>query len=220
MRIIHAAIACILVTVGTAAAVLDGPSPQRPQRYLFPPQELGLLESPDRDAWQRPNDVMDALNIADGSTVADFGAGGGWFAIRLARRVGPNGRVYAVDFRPPMIDALERRVVREGLSNVVTVVATPSDARLPVRQVDAIVVVNSYGALPAPVQLLRSLARALRPRGRLGIVDFGPSGGGPGPPPQDRIDPARVLRDAREAGLRLHARLDVLPYQFLIVLGR
>ncbi len=220
MRLTHAAMVSVLLIASTAAVVLDGGPPQRQRRYLFPLQELGLLESPDRDAWQRPNEIMDALNIADGSTVADFGAGGGWFAIRLARRVGPNGRVYAVDFRPPMIDALERRVVREGLSNVVTVVATPSDARLPPRQVDAIVVVNSYGALPAPVPLLRSLAQSLRPRGRLGIVDFVPSGGGPGPPLRDRIDPARVVRDARAAGLRLHARLEVPPYQYLLVLGR
>ena len=219
MRITPAVIVSALLA-WAATVTLDGADAQRQRRYLFPPQELGLLESPDRDAWQLPNEIMDALNIADGSTVADFGAGGGWFAIRLAQRVGPNGRVYAVDFRPPMIDALERRVVREGLDNVVTVVATPSDASLPQQGVDAVVIVNSYGALPAPVPLLRSLAGSLRPRGRLGIVDFVPTGGGPGPSVGRRIDPGRVVRDARAAGLRLHARLDVLPYQFLLVLGQ
>ena len=59
---------------------------------LFPPEDLGLLEGPDRDAWQRPDQIMDALRIGDGSVVADLGAGGGWFTVRLARRVGPNGR--------------------------------------------------------------------------------------------------------------------------------
>ena len=67
---------------------------------LFPPEQLGMLEGPDRAAWQRPEEVMDALLIAEGSTVADLGAGGGWFTIRLANRVGPNGRVYAEDVQP------------------------------------------------------------------------------------------------------------------------
>ncbi|HAK53870.1 MAG: class I SAM-dependent methyltransferase [Vicinamibacterales bacterium] len=210
--------AVVLTLLAGEGAAQTGSTQQSQSRYRFPPQELGLLESPDRDVWQRPNEIMDALNIADGSTVADFGAGGGWFAIRLARRVGPNGRVYAVDFRPEMISALDRRIAREQLTNVVAVTATPDDARLPDRQVDAIVIVNSYAALPAPVPLLRSLTEALRPGGRLGVVDFLPSGGGPGPPLGNRVDPSRVIRDARAAGLRVRAQVDDLPYQFVVVL--
>ena len=81
---------------------------ERPR--LFPPQDLGLLEAPDREEWQKPDLIMDALKIADGSSVAELGAGGGWFTIRLARRVGPNGVVYAEDIQPPMIELIERRV--------------------------------------------------------------------------------------------------------------
>ncbi|HJO39828.1 MAG: class I SAM-dependent methyltransferase [Vicinamibacterales bacterium] len=217
MRPIATTTLVLTVLVGEHVAV-NGGVQQSQSRYRFPPQELGLLESPDRDAWQRPNEIMDALNIADGSTVADFGAGGGWFAIRLARRVGPNGRVYAVDFRPEMISGLDRRIAREQLTNVIAVRARPDDAQLPSRQVDAIVIVNSYAALPAPVPLLRSLTEALRPGGRLGVVDFHPSGGGPGPPPGNRVDPSQVIRDAREAGLRVRAEVDDLPYQFVVVL--
>ena len=79
----------------------------QPQRtgHLFPPENLGLLESPDRAAWQKPDQIMDALGIADGSTVADIGAGAGWFTIALARRVGPNGTVYATDVQRQMLDA-------------------------------------------------------------------------------------------------------------------
>jgi cyclopropane fatty-acyl-phospholipid synthase-like methyltransferase len=83
---------------------------------LFPPADLGLLEAPDRDVWQRPDRIMDALQIGEGSMVADLGAGGGWFTIRLARRVGPNGKVFAQDIQPEMIGAIQRRVAREGLS--------------------------------------------------------------------------------------------------------
>src|SRR6186713_421871 len=72
---------------------------------LFPPEQLGLLEAAGRDEWQEPDKVMDSLGIADGSRVADIGAGGGWFTIRLARRVGPNGVVYAEDIQPEMIES-------------------------------------------------------------------------------------------------------------------
>src|SRR5512141_3136963 len=91
---------------------------------LFPPQDLGLLEGPDRDLWQMPGPIMDALGIADSSVVADLGAGGGWFTIRLARRVGPNGIVYAEDVQSQMIEAIERRVRREGRRNVHAVLGT------------------------------------------------------------------------------------------------
>ena len=85
---------------------------------LFPPSDLGLLDAPDRDLWQRPDQIMDAMGIADASVVADIGAGSGWFTIRLARRVGPQGLVYAEDVQKEMINAISRRVSREGLNNV------------------------------------------------------------------------------------------------------
>jgi SAM-dependent methyltransferase len=91
------------------------PAPQKPKRHLFEPQDLGLLDAPDRELWQKPDQIMDSLHIAEGSIVADLGAGGGWFTIRLARRVGPNGVVYAEDIQPEMIEAIGRRVQREGL---------------------------------------------------------------------------------------------------------
>src|SRR5262245_42673456 len=85
-----------------AAAVQDRPA--RLRARLFSALDLGLLEAPDREQWQKPNLIMDELRIAEGSTVADLGAGGGWFTIRLARRVGPNGLVYAEDIQPQMIE--------------------------------------------------------------------------------------------------------------------
>ena len=77
-----------------------------------------MLEAPDRDDWNKPEQIMDALGIADGAVVADLGAGGGWLEIRLARRVGPNGIVYAEDIQPQMIEAINRRMQHEGLANV------------------------------------------------------------------------------------------------------
>jgi len=200
----------------------QGAQPQR-TGHLFPPENLGLLESPDRDAWQKPDQIMDALGIADGSTVADIGAGAGWFTIILARRVGPNGTVYAEDVQRQMLEAIRRRVSREGLLNVQGRLGTSTDPRLPERAIDAILVVDMYSEVDVDdrVTFLRNLARALKPSGRIGIVNYKPGQGGPGPSPTEgvRVEITAVEADARAAGLRVLSR-ENLPFQYLLVLGR
>ena len=188
-----------------------------PHGRLFRPEDLGLLEGPDRDAWQQPELIMDLLRIADGATVADVGAGGGWFTVRLARRVGPNGLVYAEDIQPQMLESINRRVRREGLGNVRTIRGTPTDPHLP-SQVDAVLIVDVYAevAVEDRVELLGNLVPPLRPGGRVGIVDYKLDGGGPGPPLTERVEPEAVVRDAQAAGLRLLARED-LRYQYVLV---
>jgi SAM-dependent methyltransferase len=188
---------------------------------LFDAKDLGLLEGPDRDLWQMPGQIMDALGIAEGSVVADLGMGGGWFTIRLARRVGPNGLVYAEDIQRLMIEATARRLAREGLRNVRTVLGTSSDPRLPARSVDAVLIVDTYHEIEMgdPVSLLRNVARSLKPQGRVGIIDFRKDGHGPGPPLEERVDSETIVRDADAAGLRVLRRETFLPYQFFLVLG-
>jgi ubiquinone/menaquinone biosynthesis C-methylase UbiE len=210
-----------LVAAALAVLAVAESGAQRPSHgRLFPPQDLGLLEGPDRDAWQRPDQVMDALAIADGSHVADLGAGAGWFTVRLARRVGPNGLVYAEDIQSQMIEAISRRVAREGLRNVRTVLGTPTDARLPVGRLDAVLMVEIYYEIEDPITLLRNVERSLAPKGRLGIVNFKPDGGGPGPDRVERVDSRTVIRDAETAGFRLLEQATFLPYQDLLIFGR
>ncbi|HUR33992.1 MAG TPA: class I SAM-dependent methyltransferase [Vicinamibacterales bacterium] len=216
-------------TTVVAAAPLPAVQPQQlvpsRQRKLFPPQDLGLLSAPDRDDWNKPDLIMDALGIADGAVVADLGAGGGWFTIRLARRVGPNGVVYAQDIQPQMIEAINRRVQQEALSNVRTVLGAPTDARLPAG-LDAVLIVDAYREMDEPGKpqiiqdLLRSIDRALKPQGRIGIVDFLPGGGGPGPAAEDRVRPETIVATMETAGLRLQAREAVPPFQYLLVFGK
>jgi SAM-dependent methyltransferase len=188
---------------------------------LFPPQDLGLLEGPDRDAWQKPDQIMDALAIADGAVVADIGAGAGWFTIRLARRVGPNGKVYAQDIQPQMLEAIRRRVEREGLTNVETRLAEGTNPNLPVNGLDAVLVVDVYPEVEDRVTFLRNLAAALKRNGRIGVVNYKPGRGGPGPVGAEglRVEAAVVESDARAAGLTVLSRA-LLPYQYLLVLGR
>lgn len=187
-----------------------------PRGRLFPPEELGQLEGPDRDEWQQPERVMDALSIADGAHVADLGAGGGWFTIRLARRVGPNGVVYAEDIQRPMVEAIDRRVTREGLRNVRTILGTAEDPRLPAAELHAALLVDLYPQLGDPVALLRTIRLALRAGGRLGIIDFKPGGFGPGPD-DNRVAPETIIRDAAQAGLHLVSHETFLRYQYLLV---
>jgi SAM-dependent methyltransferase len=210
------AAACVL------ASARDGADAQTRPRHgkLFAPIDLGLLEGPDRDLWQLPDQIMDALGIAEGSVVADIGAGGGWFTIRLARRVGANGLVYAEDIQPQMLEATMRRVAREGLRNVRRVLGTAEDPRLPEGALDAVLIVDTYHELDNPDSMLRNIASALKPQGRVGVVDFKRDGLGPGPALEDRVDPEQVVRDAEAAGLRLVRRETFLPYQFLLVFSR
>ena len=194
-------------------------APQPRHGRLFPPQDLGLLEQPDRTLWQKPDQIMDAVHVADGSIVADIGAGAGWFTIRLAQRVGPKGLVYAQDVQRLMLDAIKRRVQREGLENVKTTQAHGNDPSLPSKTLDAILMVDAYQEVENRVVYLRNLANALKPTGRIGIVNWKPGGGGPGPEPNERVAQSVVEADAAAAGLKVLAH-EELPYQYLLVLSR
>jgi ubiquinone/menaquinone biosynthesis C-methylase UbiE len=189
------------------------------QQKLYPPERIGELEGPDRDAWQRPDQVMDALRIGEGSHVADLGAGGGWFTMRLANRVGPNGLVYAQDVQQQMIEAINRRVRRAELKQVKTVLGTSSDPRLPA-PVDAVLIVDTYHEMEQPVTVLRNVAAALKPNGLIGIIEFKKDGWGPGPEMDERAEPDRVIRDATAAGLRLKSHETFLRYQYMLVFAR
>ena len=159
---------------------------------------------------------MDVLGVGDGSVVADLGAGSGWFTIRLAERVGPNGTVFAEDVQHQMIGAITRRVQKIGLKNVRTVLGTQTDARLP-KPVDAVLIVDTYHEMEQPIVLLRNVANSMKPTGRMGIVDFKKDGGGPGPAMEERVDPEVVIGHARAAGLELRSRETFLKYQYMLV---
>jgi len=204
-------LAVIALAVALAPAV-----PAAQHTRLFRPENLGELEPPDRDEWQRADQIMDALGVGEASFVADLGAGSGWFTIQLAGRVGPNGLVLAEDIQRPMIQAIKIRVDRIGLKNVTTVLGTATDPRLPV-PVDAVLIVDAYHEMEQPVELLRNVATKLKPAGRIGIVDFTKDGGGPGPAMEERVDPEVVIRDAQAAGLVLRSRENFLKYQYMLV---
>jgi ubiquinone/menaquinone biosynthesis C-methylase UbiE len=211
-------LAGVLLGVLNAGAQQQGPHTGR----LFPPSDLGLLDAPDRDLWQRPDLIMDAMGIADGSVVADIGAGSGWFTIRLARRVGPQGIVFAEDVQQEMINAISRRVSREGFNNVKPVLGAINDPKLRALSLDAALMVDSFHEVDARdrVAMMASLGKALKPQGRLGIVDFRLDGTGPGPAPEERVSPEVVITAAQQAGLKLIRQEPFLEYQYFLIFGK
>jgi ubiquinone/menaquinone biosynthesis C-methylase UbiE len=215
-RAVRAVLTVLLVMLAAAPALAQ----QDRGRRLFQPEDLGVLEGPDRDAWQKPDLVMDALRVGERSVVADVGAGGGWFTVRLARRVGPNGTVFAQDIQAQMLEAIRRRVEREGYRNVKPVRGEADDPKLPSSALDAALIVDSYHEFANPVALLSNLAASLKPGGRIGIVNFTKDGGGPGPPMAERVDAQKVIDEASQAGLRLVSRESFLDFQYMLIFGR
>jgi predicted methyltransferase len=211
-----------LALLAAAPGVAQSTPGQANRHALFPPKDLGLLESPDRDIWQKPEQVMDALGIADGSKVADIGAGSGYFTIRLARRVGPNGIVWAEDVQLAMLEAVKRRVAKDvarDIRNVIAVNGTSSDPMLPGNSVDAVLILDTYQEIVQdgnPLLFLQNVRKALRPGGRVGMIDYKKDGGGPGPD-SPRPDPDTVITVAEQAGLRLMKRETFLPFQFFLI---
>lgn len=177
------------------------------------------LESAERDAWQRPDEVIAYLQLSPSAWVADVGCGPGYFTRRLARAV-PQGVVFAIDVEPRQLDRLNEHLTREGLANVVPVLAPPADPRLPPRLFDLVFVVDTYHHLPDRVRYLERLRDALRPGGRIVIVDYHKRELPVGPPPDHKLDREVVLEEASRAGLVLIDEPTFLPYQYFLVFQR
>jgi len=131
----------------------------------------GQDDSKARDVWQKPQEVMDALGIKEGSIVGDIGAGGGYFTFHLAARVGPKGRVYAEDILEDEVKKIRERAEKEGLSQIVAVHGVKDDPKLPPESLDAILIVNAYHEMREHDAMLGAILRALKPGGSLGIID-------------------------------------------------
>ena len=173
-----------------------------------------IFDDPARDAWQKPAEVIAALKLAPDAIVADIGSGTGYFAVRLARAV-PRGKVYGADVEPDMVKFLNARAAREGLGNLSSHAAGEEGPNLPA-PVDLALVVDTYHHIPRRTQYFEKLRSALRPGGRVAIIDFrldSPTG----PPVKHRIPPDQVKTEMERAGYRLHEQPDFLPNQYFLL---
>jgi ubiquinone/menaquinone biosynthesis C-methylase UbiE len=209
-----AALAVALLLAGCPPILVD-----RDGHRVFNPFYAFYLDADERDEWQQPERVLDALALEPGMTVADVGAGTGYFSERLARRVGPGGLVYATDVQAEMVDRLRERVREHALANVRVVAARYDDPSLPAACCDLVLFSSVYKEIDERVGYMEKVRRLLRPGGRVAILEYRPGAEGPGTPEADRLPPERVIAELAAAGLELRAEHDFLAQQYFLVFG-
>jgi SAM-dependent methyltransferase len=158
--------------------------------------DLSIFDSPGRDERLQINRVMDILGIGPGKTIADIGAGSGWFTVRAAKRVGDTGTVYAVDINPEAIRYISSRIRKENLRNVKPILGKPDNPLLP-GTVDAVLLLKTYHEVAQPITLLRNLRASLAPGAKVGVIDRNGDGENHG------VARDVVIQEAREAGYQL-----------------
>jgi SAM-dependent methyltransferase len=213
----------VMVSVRAAGRQRPGPSPSAESDGQYGnPSDLddyiAQLSSPDRDAWQKPDQVVSALGLTRGQTACDIGSGPGYFTLRLARAVGPTGFVYAEDVEARMLQALRERLEKVRLRNVAPVLGLSDDPLLPPGVCDVVLVVDTYHHFPDRAGYLQRLRRSLKPRGRVVNIDYHRRPTPVGPPLDHRVARETFLSEAKAAGLALVGEQAFLPYQYFLVL--
>ena len=168
-----------------------------------------VLEDPSRDEWQKPHDVVMALNLKPTDTVADIGAGSGYFARRFALHA---ARVYAVDIDEKLLEMVRAKAP----ANLETIVAAPDDPHLPPRSIDMVFFCDVLHHIENRPAYLAKLAGALKPGGRIVVIDFYKKDLPVGPPSSMKLADQEVIAEFQKAGFALSKRLDSLPYQYFL----
>lgn len=209
---LFAAILCLCVSASTKEEIKR----ERPSK-LFSPSKIPLLEDPERDTWQKPDEVLNVLEIEKGQTVADIGAGSGYLTVKLSERVGATGTVYAVDIQQEMLDYMSKRLNDKGLKNVILLLGNMDDPKLPPGSLDIAIFLSTYHEIAKPVDFIRKTKQALKPHGRIAILEFcdeSPIG----PPIKFRLPEDIVINELLQAGFTLSKRHTfLLPYQYFLV---
>ncbi len=193
-----------ILLLGSAAAAQQPTTP--PPRPTSKPYtgDLSIFDTPGRDQRLHIQQVMDALAIVPGKSVADIGAGSGWFTVRAAKRVASSGMVYAVDINPEAIRYIDQRIAKDGLHNVKTTLSKPDNPELPKGSIDAVLLLKAYREVASPVTLMRNLRPALTPAARIGIIDRNGNGSNHG------VEKSVVIHEMEQAGYKLADEKDSL----------
>jgi ubiquinone/menaquinone biosynthesis C-methylase UbiE len=208
---------CLAAAVTAQHAQPQGKPDHMDHRFDDPERYAKSFDDPARDAWQMPARVIEALKLPEDASVADIGAGTGYFSLRLAKVV-PRGTVYAVDIEPKMLEYVRSRAQTAGLANVVPVLADSVSSKLP-KTVDLALVVDTYHHIPGRVAYFKGLAKVLTAAGRVAIVDFRKDAPD-GPPPEFRFEAAQIVDEMAKAGYRLDTDHKFLPRQHFLVFSR
>lgn len=182
-----------------------------------PKAYISMLEDPQRDAYQKPHEVLTALGIKQGEMIADIGAGSGYFTFRLAHHAGENGKVYAVDVNPDMILHLNRRIRELKARNVVSILAAADDPLLSDRSVNRFFFCDSWHHIRAQTKYLSLVRKMLKPGGEVIMIDFHKRKQPVGPPLPMRIAREDLLQQMESHGFQLKQEHTFLPYQYFLV---
>jgi SAM-dependent methyltransferase len=177
----------------------------------------GVFDDPKRDEWQKPAQLVAALELRPGMRVADLGAGTGYFSRHLAAVVGEGGTVFAVDTEPNLVAYLRERSEKEGIANVIPILGSADNPRLPAGGSDLILIVDTYHHIDGRVAYFQRLRRALAPNGRVAIVDWHKRDLPVGPPPAHKLAREQFVEEMGAAGYELVAEPALLPYQYFLI---
>jgi ubiquinone/menaquinone biosynthesis C-methylase UbiE len=216
---VRTAILVFLLSHGFAAAQNppQGTMEEMHRLHQDPKAYIALLEDPKRDAYQKPHEVLMALDLKPGETIADIGAGSGYFSFRLAQHVGEKGKVYAVDINPDMILHMNRRIRDMHVNNVVTVLSAPDDPLLMDSSIDRFFVCETWHHIENQPGYLTLMKKMLKPGGQIVMIDFQKKDTPVGPPAQMKIAREDLMRQMEANGFRLAKEHTFLPYHYFLV---
>lgn len=183
-------------------------------------QAADWLERPERDAEEHTEGLVDQLKLKPGDAVADIGCGTGYFSRRLAKKVIPGGRVLGVDIQPEMLQILTNKMAEAGVTNVVPILGTITDPKLPTNSVDLVLMVDVYHEFDHPFEMMQALVRGLKPGGRVVFVEFRAEDPKVPIKAVHKMSEAQVKREMAPFPLEWVETLDPLPRQHIIVFRR
>jgi ubiquinone/menaquinone biosynthesis C-methylase UbiE len=214
--------AAVVTLAVVATAQTSGVHPISGRRYAQTMSYLGAdwLDRNERVEEEAPERALDVLKLAPGSIVADVGAGSGYMTVKMAQRVGPTGRVYANDIQPEMLALLRQRVSRERIGNVQTVLGTLDDPKLPAAAIDLILMVDVYHEFSEPQKMLRRMHEALKPAGRLVLLEYRKEDPAIPIKPDHKMSVAEARMEVEAEGYTLTTVDESLPRQHILIFTR
>ena len=187
------------------------------QTELVDPRDAGWFYRPERVESEKPEELLDLLGIKEGDVVADIGAGAGFFSLRAAERVGPTGKVLAVDVQPEMVDGLRIMMKRFGHENIVPILGSVDDPKLPADSVDHVLIVIAYHEFSHPVEMMRHLRRAMKRNAQMLIVEYKAENPDSWVDPLHKMSEAEIMQELPALGFRRDRVIDIIPSQHVFV---